>query len=199
MAKDPEVAANPLNPITAQRVAAALFVAKSGSNENPYQLVNDFNLAQDKWAANKAHYDKLGQTMPATAVLLTMDAERNVRHSRILARNIYKADNSQIRYKGLDTHHIVGRLHQYAEVARGYLFNWGIGINDADNGVFLPRNDKTQVASIPNAHGHQGLHTQRYYFTITMRLAKVSQGPKEAGRTVLRTIKSELLSGTFPY
>lgn len=198
MAKDPENGSSPRNAITEQRIAAALFVARTGTVANPYALVNSFNLREEKKKKNKAYYDKNGYTMPASIEVLQMDAERKIRHSRQLASNMYKADRAQVKLLNMDTHHIVGRVHIEASTARAYLFTWGIGINDADNGVFLPRYAHTKIACMPNAQNHQGMHTYVYYFNVTMRLGEVAGQSVAAGRSVLRAIKGELIAGTFP-
>lgn len=166
---------------------------------NPIALLNDHILQEAKLKVCKAHYDKLGMTIPMSAIMLAMDADRNIRHSRTLATNIIKANKGQTRPDYTDAHHIVGRLDIRAEVARGYLFNWGIGINDADNGLFLPRYATTKIASMPNASNHQGLHTETYYLAVTMRMFAVADRSGAAGRIVLKTIKGELVAGTFPY
>ncbi|MEN9868172.1 MAG: hypothetical protein RL748_3762, partial [Pseudomonadota bacterium] len=91
MSKELESTDQKTNTITAQRIAAALQVAKSGSGANAHELLNDYSLQEAKKKTVKAHFDKLGRTMPASAIVLATDAARNIRHSRTLARNINKA------------------------------------------------------------------------------------------------------------
>ena len=184
------------NKILAQRVAAALVVGNA-PGVNAHELVNVFNIKKERTKVVKAHYDKQGRTMPAAATVLLMDSERNIRHSRTLARNILRAHPTYIRPELVDTHHIVGRVHELAFAARAYLFAWGIGINDADNGVFLPRYEATRIARMPYAPNHQGLHTREYYLNVTLRLDPVAEVSVTAVRTVLKEIKSELIAGTF--
>ena len=117
--------------------------------------------------------DKTGQTLPTTAIILAMDADRNIRHSRALASNINKANRGQCRPQETDAHHIVGRLDFRATDSRTFLFMWGIGINDADNGVYLPRYARTKIANMLKAHHHQGLHTDDYYFNVEIRLRTI--------------------------
>lgn len=189
----------PAQSILNQRVAAAMHVAKSGSGANAFELLNDYNLQFEKKKIVKAYYDKLGQTMPASVATLATDAKRSIRHSRALASNIKKASQGQAKPQETDAHHIVGRLDYRATQARAYLFNWGIGINDADNGVFLPRYAATKISTMPNASNHQGLHTEDYYFNVTMQLQAVLGQPVLSARFVLRSIKGELIAGTFPF
>lgn len=189
----------PQQPIAAQRVTAAMQVAQSGSGANAHELLNAYILQEEKKKVVKAYYDKLGQTMPASALVLATDAARNIRHSRALASNINKANRGQTRPQGVDAHHIVACVDFRARDARICLFNWGIGINDADNGVYLPRYLSSRVPSLPLAPNHQGLHTDDYYFSVTMRLDAVKDDPASEGRLTLRSIKNELIAGTFPF
>ena len=73
--------------ILAQRIEANLFAARSGMPGNVYEAVNAFNLNQARRKANRAYYDKKGQAMPAAAWVLAGDAERKIRHNRILRTN----------------------------------------------------------------------------------------------------------------
>jgi hypothetical protein len=98
-------------------------------------------------------------------------------------------------------HHIVSWQHPPAYDSQQLLFGWCIGINDVDNGVYLPRFKKTVVDSLPDARKHSPLHTYVYHSQVFIRLVVVEPARKnsEAGRIVLRRIKSELVAGTFPY
>lgn len=191
--------AAPISDALAQHLAAARIVASSGGGSNPHAIVNAHNLAEKKKLIVKACYDETGRTIPAAAVVLATDAERKIRHSRVLAKNINRASGGQAREKETDTHHIVGRPDWRAHAARAYLFAWGIGINDADNGVYLPRCRSTLIASMPGACSHRHLHTDDYYFNVEQRLRYVLDQPTPAAREVLRRIKSALISGTFSY
>jgi A nuclease family of the HNH/ENDO VII superfamily with conserved AHH len=198
MAKETE--GTPLgNQILSQRIAAALLLSNPAPGVNAHEMVNTYNVKEERTKVVKAYYDKQGRTMPAAAIVLKVDAERDIRHSRALASNMLKAHRTYIRPEMVDAHHIVGRMNILAAKARGYLFAWGIGINDADNGVFLPRYGSTQIAKMPYAPNHQGLHTGTYYLNVTLRLDAIKGMSSTAGRTVLKTIKNELIAGTFPF
>ncbi len=186
------------NQILSQRVAAALAVGNT-PGVNTHELVNVYNIKKERKKVVKAYYDREGKTMPAAALVLRVDADRDIRHSRVLGSNMLKANRGYLRPDYVDAHHIVGRLHPDALLARNYLFNWGIGINDADNGVFLPRYATTSIASMPYASNHQGLHTVNYYLNVTLRLGDVLGQSVAEARLVLREIKSELIAGTFSF
>lgn len=156
-------------------------------------------LQEAKMQMNKAHYDKQGMTIPMSAIMLAMDADRKIRHSRTLTTNINKANKGQVRPDFTDAHHIVGRLDLRAARARDFLFAWGIGINDASNGVFLPRYVSSIVPSLPQASPHQNLHTDKYYLAVTMRLIPIRAKDASIGRIALSTIKGELIAGIFPF
>jgi hypothetical protein len=88
-------------------------------------------------------------------------------------------------------HHIVAGTAPAAERARAVLERFGIGINDAVNGVFLPA-----TRASPNAAGaavHSMLHTDEYYQTVNqMLLGATTRAEAEA---VLDAIRQALLSG----
>jgi hypothetical protein len=88
-------------------------------------------------------------------------------------------------------HHIVAGNAPAAAQARAVLQRFGIGINDAANGVFLPA---TRAA--PNAAGaavHSTVHTNAYYQTVNQMLgAATTRAEAEAA---LGAIRSALLSG----
>jgi hypothetical protein len=77
--------------------------------------------------------------------------------------------------------------------ARAILAREGIDINDAANGVFLPRNLSVATGS---AAVHSILHTRRYYDAIDSALSSAAPGTV---RQVLDDIRTQLLNGIFPY
>ena len=182
-----------------QRVSANLYAARTGLPGNVYQTVNAFNQNEARRKADKAYYDAKGEAMPAAAWVLAGDAERKTRHNRILRRNMNRADPLQMSGALFDAHHIVARLAFHAARAREIMFAWGIAINDAANGVFLPRNLFIQHIVGTGATAHGILHTRLYYFQITMRLEAAADQSAAAVRAVLAGIKSELLASVFPF
>lgn len=113
--------------------------------------------------------------------------------SRVLSDNLEAAGVP--RPSGSAAHHMVagGSSHPSAAQARTILANEGIDINEASNGVFLPKN--RSVAAPPVAT-HSILHTNKYYDTVLNRLQAASPGTH---RDVLDIIRSELIAGTFPF
>ena len=87
-------------------------------------------------------------------------------------------------------HHIVAATSKKAASARAILDRFGIGINDAVNGVFLPTTPGSSGAAL-----HTTLHTNAYYNKVNQLL----QGAKSADdvAAILGTIKNALLNNCF--
>lgn len=132
------------------------------------------------------------------ALQLALDAIRPIRHSRTLATNINRGNPGQARPDNTDAHHIVGRTDYRARESRVIIYSKGIAMNDTDNGCYLPRYKSSVVPTMPGAHDHQGLHTDRYYLAVHLRLLAVESYTATEVRQALRNIKKELIAGTFP-
>jgi hypothetical protein len=133
-----------------------------GQDENPHELLN--NLLQKQRC--KRLYSQ-GKTLPTTALALHLEAERGIRHSCKLWRNM-KHDakaNSEIAQKnsGDESHHLVASRDMRAQVSRRVIFSVGIGINDARNGVNLQRAT------------HRPIHTTEYFVEVDRRLLLTEQ------------------------
>lgn len=92
---------------------------------------------------------------------------------------------------GAAAHHIVAGKAAAAAKARDVLQRFGIGINDAVNGLFLPT-----MRSSPNPSGaavHSTLHTKRYYNTVN-QILDVARTRAEV-EAILRALRESLLSG----
>lgn len=76
--------------------------------------------------------------------------------------------------------------------SRLLIFGWGIGINDGDNGVFLPRYG-VGMPGYPDAAHHSPHHAARYHFGVWVRLRRGKDQP--TGRVQLRAMKADLLAG----
>ena len=107
--------------------------------------------------------------------------------SRALGKALEAAGH--VRPPGAAAHHIVAGNAKRAADARDVLRRFGIGINDAVNGVFLPA-----TRTSPNPTGaavHSTLHTKRYYETVDKMLrpaktrAEVEAILREIGRILL--------------
>lgn len=112
--------------------------------------------------------------------------------SRKLARNLERAGKP--RPPGHQAHHIVpdneGR-YEGAEEARRILEKFKIGINNIENGVWLPGKPGTGPGSY-----HPGLHTKKYYRWVYNSLRKATT--RQEAIDILRRIAHRLSSGTFP-
>jgi len=107
-------------------------------------------------------------------------------NARKLERNVEQA-TGQTKPAGYDTHHIVpsGSNYKSAVEARKILERFGIDINVAGNGTFLPR------------HIHNGLaNNHRYMNTVLMDLQKAMN--KNEAIEILQRIGQCLLDGTYP-
>ncbi len=111
--------------------------------------------------------------------------------ARALARALVAAGHT--RPRGAAAHHIVAGSAKRAQRARRILKKFGIGINDAVNGVFLPATRKA-----PNPTGaavHSTLHTKKYFDLVNDSLADLrTRAEVEA---MLQNIGRMLLSGGF--
>ena len=197
MAKEnPNIASPPIDSaqdILNLTVETNLLVSED-AHVNAYELRNQL-LLQRRLA--RVRYDN-GVTLPATAKKLRADAARNVRHSRTLARNIKKASGTA-KHAQADAHHIVAASDKRAGRARGFLFRWGIGINDADNGVYLPKKWSSQVPGLADATAHEVIHTTAYHLAITAKLALTKPSNQVNGRVTLQDIKFDIQNDDFDY
>jgi RHS repeat-associated protein len=102
--------------------------------------------------------------------------------SSALGRNMERA--GQTRPPGTAAHHMVAGKADGAKVSQAILQKFGVGINDAENGVFLPM--KT----------HYHIHTNAYYQAVEdeLRLATT----REEVIDVLAKIRYALMNGGFP-
>jgi hypothetical protein len=163
---------------------------------NPKAAVNAILIEEAK---DGVRY-KNGVTMPMSAKRLMAAAKlRSIRPSHILSGNLSAA--GEARPDGVAAHHIVAAGDKRAVPAQKRLFGWHISINDADNGLYLPRFKSSVVPSLPKAHKHSGLHTALYHLEVFARLRRVPAAfaHHAQGRESLRAIKKELIDGTFPY
>ncbi len=88
-------------------------------------------------------------------------------------------------------HHIVAADASLAGAARAHLESLGIGLNDAENGVFLRYTERGTGAN------HAEIHTTAYYTEVEARVLATTTA--EELRATLAKIAEELSSNTFPY
>ena len=108
--------------------------------------------------------------------------------SRKLRKNLVKAGVKEPDYPHA-AHHIVAGNSPKAEEAREILLKYGIDINDAENGVFLPT-----VKDVGGAY-HPSLHTDQYYRKVTEELYAATS--REDAIDILSDIAEQLMEGTF--
>ncbi|RUL68515.1 AHH domain-containing protein [Dyella choica] len=145
---------------------------------------------------------KNGYTLPVTAERLVAEAERTTRHSTRLARNMKAAGQhrpADAAPKTVSAHHVVAATDLRANESRRKLFRWGIGINDVDNGVYLPAYEDSTVSSLPHAVKHAVIHTDAYHVNVFARFIMIPNDSPSTGRVALRQVKQELIDGVFPY
>ena len=96
-----------------------------------------------------------------------------------------------VRPSGSAAHHIVAGNANIAAPARAVLQKFGIEINSATNGVFLPAN--RAVAGVTDAAIHSTVNTRAYYQAVNQALqAATTRAEAEA---ILNSLRQSLLSG----
>jgi hypothetical protein len=110
------------------------------------------------------------------------EAARGSTHSsKALGRALEKSGTA--RPSGSAAHHIVAGGAQKSAPARAVLKKFGIGVDDAENGVFLPSNV------------HMSVHTNSYYDTVNSALSQATT--RSEAIQVLSAIRARLLGGGF--
>lgn len=178
-------------------VRAAINLALSSSGVNPIAVGNQVFIAKKK----RAILYKNGYTVPGkAAALLHAEAVSGIAHSQKLARNMTKALPRATRAADTDAHHVVAAEASAARPSRVLIFALGIGINDADNGVILPRHKMAIIPAMPNASPHQHIHTFLYHTNVITELyAADDTNDEQEVRGILRSIGRRLLNGQFGY
>jgi hypothetical protein len=114
--------------------------------------------------------------------------------SEILAEALERSGNP--RPPNHEAHHIVAASDSRAERAAEILQEVGIGINEAPNGVWLPRvargSETTSGITSQAFTSHDSLHTTAYYEAVTARLETARKGGKEAVLRALAAIREIL-------
>lgn len=109
--------------------------------------------------------------------------------SRELLKSLLAAGRKPL--EGEVPHHTVAHSDWRAERAREILAKFGIGLDEAENGVFLPQNTKS-----PNPKGkavHQTVHTNEYYEKVEKALEKAAS--KGAAVKILEDLNLQLEHG----
>ncbi len=106
------------------------------------------------------------------------------RNAEILQRNLEKATGMR-KPAGYHAHHIVPSTHRDMAEARKILEKWGIDINSAENGVFLPD------------YIHNGLANDKTYMRAVLNELERATSREDAIK-ILQDIGQQLLDGTYP-
>lgn len=186
-----------LAPMTQDRLLdltlAANRIVGQGSGANPYELRNRLLVKQEK--ARVCYRN--GMTLPTSAEVLSANAERcDYNHRRTLSRNIVQG-TGLLRPMNVCAHHIVALRASAAELSRERLFECGIGINDVDNGVFLP-SLANGLPGHPNAPRHGSHHSDEYHTVVYLALQRVTPGDTQQCRARLKSLKADILSDLLP-
>ena len=190
MAKEPLTVAAPQDYTAEEILEITIDANLSSPNDahvNAYQARNEL-LLQRRLA--RVRYEN-GVTLPAAAKKLRTDADRKVRHSRILARNIKNA-TGEAKPTEADAHHVVAAQDKRARRARTLLFN-------KDNGLYLPKKWSSEVDGLEEATAHEVIHTFAYHLAVTTRLRVTRPSNQAEGRKTLCDIKYQILNNEFEY
>jgi hypothetical protein len=167
-------------------------VAIRGNDENPHEILNDLLKKQ----RTKRLYSQ-GKTRPTSALALHLEAERDIKHSSKLWRNMKndaKTNNQTVqKNSGDESHHVVASRDPRAQASRRVIFSVGIGVNDVRNGVNLQR------------ALHRPIHTTEYFAEVDRRLLLAEQQSRRqnpAGRETrigdeLMDMADEIENGIF--
>jgi hypothetical protein len=135
-------------------------ILNSDSGENPHEIFNQLLKEQHGLRLYKSGQTSLPNNK---AYSLYIEAERRIRHSAKLWRNMRSADPKLEKSSEYESHHIVAARIAAAETSRKIMFAANIGINDARNGV--------------NIHKlrHKELHRTdtEYYSVVNFRMLGV--------------------------
>jgi hypothetical protein len=177
-------------------MTAAINRSLASTDLNAYSVRNAGIIAKKK----RSILYKNGHTLPASAERLLAEAQSNIQHSRKLGRNLQRANPAAARAMGTDAHHIVAREAAAAHPSRVLIFAVGIGINDADNGVVLPRGRNASIPALCGAAPHQHVHTATYHANVVAELYSADDvGDAGEIRGILRSIASRLVCGQFAF
>jgi hypothetical protein len=143
---------------------------------------------------------------PAVVYNLEVDAEHAYRvgedgvlvHNTCLRQNIIKTGSYPDDL--VDAHHIVARNLDRAQPARDVLGKHSIDIDNAMNGVYLPKNASSRArGALHEQKGHTLRASDEYIDAVNNRIiAADAAGGRAAVLRELQKIRSQLLDGVFP-
>jgi len=175
--------------------AAARVAAEQAAKDAAEQAAKDAAEQAAKDAAEQAAKDAAKQAAKEADQLAAdaaTAAELSDPSSKVLAQNMEQSGIP--RPVDSAAHHVVAGSARFADPARAVLQKFGIDINAADNGVFLPKN-----IGVPNPDGslvHSSLHTIQYYDRVNTLLAQATT--RQEALDALTYIRNRLLAGKLP-
>jgi hypothetical protein len=128
-----------------------------------------------------------------------LDETRSSTHAEALAESLEREGSP--RPPNHEPHHVVPANDPRGARATEILEEAGIGVDDAQNGVWLPRT--SAGASTPGgiqaeaATSHDSVHTTRYFTELTERLERAREADRVAEE--MEFIRLELQLGRFPH
>ena len=103
------------------------------------------------------------------------------------------AEKGIVRPTGAAAHHIVAFDDPRALAAQEVLEQYDVGINNAENGVYLPDSVDSPAPGVY----HRGVHTNLYYSEVNEMLSQAKS--REEVINILNKIRRMLLDDTFDY
>jgi len=142
-------------------------------------------------AQNAPTVEVIKSSIPTITAETLVNVQVSKPDSKILRRNLENAGVDRPTYANA-AHHIVagGSKNEAAVNSRNILQQYGIDINDAANGVFLPT-DRNVIGAIY----HPSMHTKAYYKKVNDMLGYATS--RQDVLDILNDISNQLLEGKF--
>jgi hypothetical protein len=179
-----------LGPLGGAKLAASGLAKGSKALKAAITKLGDIPIYVPVGVGGGGAFVKMGQFVNVNKIVASISASA---HRYRLEKALKALKPPILRGTGESLHHVVAWDDPRAAGARKILDGFGIDIDHAPNGVFLPATTKS-----PNPKGamvHSTLHTNEYYFKVEQKLV----GAKNQGEAikVLQEIREALLKGTF--
>ncbi len=161
----------------------------NGILKNTPEIINEGNETLDE--LKKLQIDSQVETVkdiPKTVFEGGLDA-LSTPSSKVLRQNLIEAGVEVPNYPNAAHHIVAGNAPKAAE-ARAILQKYGVDINDAANGTFLPT-----VKDVAEGAYHPSLHTDSYYRKVTELLSSAKS--QDDVLDILDDIAEQLQDGTF--
>lgn len=160
--------------------------------DNPIQPVKQSNIIIDP--QNPSHIIDTSTEFPIERPQSWEDYLLLLQNSTILGYNLddwYKiSDPNWIRPDDVAAHHLIPAKDKAAQAARDILEKYGIDINDAVNGVYLPNSKNNNAIQ---GIEHNGRHPQSYAEKVNDLIKKAdTKGGKQEVIKTLNDIKNKL-------